>query len=337
MDPLDRTHRDLRGTLVALGGNAFAVQSRPLSMGVQFELAERVLEDLLPLLRDPAPLLITHGNGPQVGHMLTRVERSLGEAYAIPLEVCVAETEGELGYVLLQSVHNVLCAHDLQRPVASILTQVRVDADDPAFLHPTKPIGPFYDAERAEVLRAQGFELREDAGRGYRRVVASPAPCEVLDPDVIQVLWEMGAIVIAAGGGGVPVVERDGERDGRVEGVEAVVDKDATACLLARMLGARRLLLITAVPCAYLDFGRESQRAIGEIDVAAAESALAAGHFAPGSMAPKVQAGIDFARASGGTCVICAPENLSAALDGEAGTRIVGMHGSGHRVDSDHS
>ena len=333
MDRLDRTHRDLCGTLVALGGNAFAAQSRPLSMGGQFELAERVLEDLLPLLRDPAPLLITHGNGPQVGHMLTRVERSLGEAYAIPLEVCVAETEGELGYVLLQSVHNVLRAHGLRRPVASILSQVRVDADDPAFLHPTKPIGPFYDAERAEALRAQGFELREDAGRGYRRVVASPAPCEVLDPDVIRRLWEMGAIVIAAGGGGVPVVERDG----RVEGVEAVVDKDATACLLARMLGARCLLLITAVPCAYLDFGRESQRAIGEIDVAAAERALAEGHFAPGSMAPKVQAGIDFARAGGGTCVICAPENLSAALDGEAGTRIVGMNGSGHRVDPEYS
>ncbi len=296
-------------------------------MSGQFDLAERVLVGLLPLLRDAAPLLITHGNGPQVGHMLTRVERSLGEAYAIPLEVCVAETEGELGYVLLQSAHNVLHDNGLQRSVASILTQVRVDADDPAFRNPTKPIGPFYDDERAGALRARGFELREDAGRGYRRVVASPEPREVLDRDVIRVLWEMGAVVIAAGGGGVPVVERAG----RVEGVDAVVDKDATASLLACMLGARCLVLITAVPCAYLDFGQVSQRALGAIDVARAEAALADGHFAPGSMAPKVRAGIDFVRASGGTCVICAPENLSRALEGEAGTRIASGHGSTQR------
>ncbi len=318
MSSPDREHPHLHGTVVALGGNAFATESRPLTMSGQFDLAERVLADLLPLLRDEAPVLITHGNGPQVGHMLTRVERSLGEAYAIPLEVCVAETEGELGYVLLQSAHNVLRTHDLQRPVASILTQVRVDADDPAFFRPTKPIGPFYDARRAEALRAQGFELIEDAGRGHRRVVPSPAPREVLDREVVQALWEMRAVVIAAGGGGVPVVERHG----RVEGVDAVVDKDATASLLARMLGARRLLLITAVPCAYLDFGREEQRAITAIEPAEAEAAMAAGHFAPGSMAPKVQAGIDFVRGSGGTCVICSPENLRAALDGEAGTRI---------------
>lgn len=324
MSQPDPAQRALCGTVVALGGNAFATQSRPLSMSGQFDLAERVLADLLPLLRDDAPLLVTHGNGPQVGHMLTRVERSLGEAYAIPLEVCVAETEGELGYVLLQSVHNVLRANDLQRSVASILTQVRVDADDPAFQSPTKPIGPFYDAERAEALRSEGFELREDAGRGYRRVVPSPQPREVIDRDVIEALWEMGAVVIAAGGGGVPVVDRGG----RLEGVDAVVDKDATAGLLARKLGARRLLLVTAVPCAYLDFGREGQRALGAIDVEQAEAAMAEGHFAPGSMAPKVQAGIDFARAGGGTCVICAPENLSAALEGEAGTRIAATTGA---------
>ncbi|MBW2273719.1 MAG: carbamate kinase [Deltaproteobacteria bacterium] len=312
--------RDLHGTVVALGGNAFATDTRPLTMRGQFELAERVAEDLLPLLRDAAPLLVTHGNGPQVGHMLTRVERSLGEAYAVPLEVCVAETEGELGYVLMQSLHNVMRANDLQRPVASVLTQVRVDADDPAFRQPSKPIGPFYDGPRAAALRADGFEVMEDAGRGYRRVVASPAPREILDCEVLVALWRMGAVVIGAGGGGVPVVERSG----RIEGVEAVVDKDATAELLARLLGARRLLLVTAVPCAYRDFGKPSQRAIGCIDPDEAEAALAEGHFAPGSMAPKVRAGTAFARACAGAgeCVICAPENLRAALDGQSGTRI---------------
>jgi carbamate kinase len=284
----------------------------------QFELAERVLCDLVPLLRDESPLLVTHGNGPQVGHMLTRVERSLGEAYAIPLEVCVAETEGELGYVLLQSLHNVLRAAGLRRPVASVLTQVRVDAADPAFDRPTKPIGPYYDAQRADAMRTEGFELAEEPGRGHRRVVASPAPIEVLDREVIQLLWEMGAVVVAAGGGGVPVVERGD----RIEGVDAVVDKDATAGLLARLLAARRLLLVTAVPCAYLDFGRPGQRPIGRTDPDQAQAALADGHFAPGSMAPKVQAGIDFVRATGGSCVICAPENLRAALKGESGTRI---------------
>jgi carbamate kinase len=310
----------------------------------QFDLAERVLTDLAPLLRDEAPLLITHGNGPQVGHMLTRVERSLGEAYAIPLEVCVAETEGELGYVLLQGLHNVLWAQGLHRSVAGVLTQVLVDADDPAFQRPTKPIGPYYDAERAGSLRAQGFELVEEAGRGHRRVVASPAPLKVLDSEVIQALWEMGAVVVAAGGGGVPVVGRDdregreergegGERGGRIQGVDAVVDKDATACLLARMLGARRLLLITAVPCAYLDFGKDTQRSIGRIDPDAAEAALAAGHFASGSMAPKVQAGIDFVRGDGGSCVICAPENLRAALQGDSGTLIFGPGDAGSNVE----
>ena len=318
MPSTTRPQPDLPGTVVALGGNAFATGSHPLTMRGQFDLAERVATDLLPLLRDAAPLLLTHGNGPQVGHMLTRVERSLGEAYSVPLEVCVAETEGELGYVLMQSVHNVLSANGLERPVASVLTQVRVEADDPAFRRPSKPIGPFYDAGRAEALRAEGFELVEDAGRGYRRVVASPAPCEILDAEVLVALWRMGAVVIAAGGGGVPVVERDG----RIEGVEAVVDKDATASLLARHLDARRLILVTAVPCAYLDFDQPGQRAIGDITPDAAEAALAQGHFSPGSMAPKVQAGIDFARSGSGECIICAPENLPAALAGGSGTRI---------------
>jgi carbamate kinase len=326
MSGLDRAAPDLCGSVVALGGNAFATEARPLTMRGQFELAESVLEDLLPLLRDEAPLLITHGNGPQVGHMLTRVERSLGEAYAIPLEVCVAETEGELGYVLLQSLHNVLARHGIERSVASILTQVRVDPDDPAFRHPTKPIGPCYAADRAEALRARGFELVEEAGRGQRRVVPSPTPLEVLDLEVIEALWERGAVVIAAGGGGVPVVVREG----RLEGVDAVVDKDATASLLARRLGARRLLLITAVPCAYLDFGKPSQRAIGRVDAEQASAMLADGHFAEGSMRPKVQAGIDFARA-GGTCVICSPGNLSAALADASGTRIAGSSDSAFR------
>jgi len=222
--------------VVALGGNAFAAPQQRLTMAGQFEFARQALAQLRPLLELEFQVLITHGNGPQVGFELIRVEAALGQAYAVPLDVCVAESEGELGYVLTQSLHEVLAQFGRSRPIASLLTQVVVDASDPAFAEPTKPIGGFYSEAQADELRRKGFQVREDAGRGYRRVVPSPRPLEIIEAPVIRQLLELGIIVIAAGGGGIPVV-RCGET---LRGIEAVVDKDLTAALLAHHLTGRQ-------------------------------------------------------------------------------------------------
>ncbi|MEN8181665.1 MAG: carbamate kinase [Myxococcota bacterium] len=304
--------------VVALGGNAFSRRSSGLTMEGQFRFAHEALAQLAPLLGPSHQLVLSHGNGPQVGHMLVRVERTLGEAYAVPLEVCVAETEGELGYVLLQSLHNVIADLGVRRPIASLLTQVVVSPEDDAFLNPTKPIGPFYDARRAAALRVKGFELREEAGRGFRRVVPSPEPLEIVDLDVLEQLLERGVLVIAAGGGGIPVV-REG---GRLSGIDAVVDKDLTAALLADRVGADRLVILTGVPCAYLHYGREDQQPLGLLSPERVTELLAEGHFPPGSMGPKMEAARRFATRCGRRAIVCDPESLEAALRGEAGTAV---------------
>lgn len=305
-------------TLVVLGGNAFARPGEPLTMAGQFDFARRALEPLGDLLAGDTPLLLTHGNGPQVGHMLVRVEAALGRAYTIPLEVCVAESEGELGYVLQQTLYNLLAERGSARPIAALLTQVVVSPDDPAFREPTKPIGQFYSAVQARELQRQGFAVREDAGRGWRRVVASPWPTEIVELPVIERLLEWGAIVIAGGGGGIPVVRRSG----CLTGVEAVVDKDLAAALLGRALGAELLLILTGVPCAYLDFGSPRQTPLGRIGLERARQLIAQGHFAPGSMLPKMQAAVQFADRPGTRSIVCDPASLVAALKGRAGTIV---------------
>lgn len=304
--------------VAALGGNAFVRPGDTLSMEGQFRFAHESLSQLAPLFSPDVELVFAHGNGPQVGHMLIRVEHSLGEAYAIPLEVCVAESEGELGYVLLQSLHNVLSDIGVRRPVASLLTQVIVDEADPAFDEPTKPIGPHYDAERARALEGQGFVVREDSGRGYRRVVPSPEPRAIVDIDLVLRLLEAGAVVIAAGGGGIPVVERGG----RLDGVDAVIDKDLTAALLADAVGAERLVILTGVPCAYRDYGTERQEPLGALTPEQVAGLLADGHFPAGSMGPKMEAARRFASQPGRDAIICDPASLEAALSGNAGTRV---------------
>ncbi len=305
-------------TVVALGGNAFAAPNKPLTMASQFEFAESALSQLHPLLGADTRLLIAHGNGPQVGHLLMRAEAALGKAYAVPLEVCVAESEGELGYVLEQSLYNVLAQRGSQRPIASLLSQVLVSADDPAFAHPTKPIGMFYDRSQAAELERHGFRMCEDAGRGYRRVVPSPSPREILGVDVVRALLDLGVIVIAAGGGGIPVIRRDG----RLHGVAAVVDKDLTAALLADQIDARLLLILTDVPCAYRDFNTPHQRPIGRTSTRELAALGKAGHFAAGSMAPKIEAAIAFVSRPERRAVICNPDSLVAALAGAAGTVV---------------
>jgi carbamate kinase len=309
---------EARRIVVALGGNAFAHRADELTMSGQQGFAEEAMRSLVPLFASGADVVLTHGNGPQVGHMLVRVERSLGAAYELPLSVCVAETEGELGYVLAQSLHNVLAEHGLLRPIASMLTQVEVDATDPAFAAPEKPIGPFYDHTRAEALRASGFPVVEDAGRGWRRVVPSPAPLAIVEQEVIVKLLEHGVIVVAVGGGGIPVV-RKGER---LDGVDAVIDKDRASALLAECIGADLLLVLTGVPSAYTDFTSAARAPIGEARSSDVRALAREGHFPPGSMGPKMEAAVRFVEATSGTAIITDPAHVAEALAGRAGTIV---------------
>lgn len=301
-----------------LGGNAFVSPGERLTMAGQFRYAAVALRALEPLLAAKTPLVVSHGNGPQVGHMLVRVEQALGEAYALPLEVCVAESEGELGYVLQQTLYNLLHELGVSRPVVSLLTQVEVAADDEAFDHPDKPIGPAYDSERADELRRAGFAVREDPGRGHRRVVASPKPVAVVELDVIEKLLGLGVLVIAAGGGGVPVV-RKGRR---LSGVDAVIDKDRTAALIADAIDADRLIILSGVPCAYASFASAEQRPIGSVTRAELARLADEGHFPAGTMGPKVEAALSFTAAPGRTAIICDPPSLGGALTGQAGTIV---------------
>ena len=306
-----------RGVAV-LGGNAFVPPDGALTMAGQFHFAREALGHLRPLLQPGVELVLGHGNGPQVGHMLARVEQSLGEAYALPLEVCVAESEGELGYVLLQSLHNVLASLGVTRSVVSLLTQVRVDPGDPGFQRPQKPIGPVYDAARARELKARGFPVADDPGRGLRRVVPSPEPLEIIEADVIERLLSMGVIVIAAGGGGIPVL-RQGDA---LRGVDAVVDKDLTAALLADVIGAELLVVLTGVPCAYLHFATPAQAPLRRLTPEQVRAHARDGHFPAGSMGPKMEAAARFASVPGRRAIICDPPSLPAALDMQAGTLV---------------
>ncbi len=309
-----------RRVLVALGGNAFAKPGRVLTMEGQLQFAREAVSFLTPLLDQNVSLVLTHGNGPQVGHILSRVEAGLGKAYSIPLEVCVAESEGELGYVLEQALHNLLVERGRTPSIATLLTQVVVDPDDPAFTTSTKPIGAYYDREQAAELTQKGFALQEDRARGgYRRVVPSPAPKDIIEWDVIDKLLKSGTLVIAAGGGGIPVVR---DKTGQLCGVEAVVDKDLASALLGEKLGARLLVILTDVPCVYTCFGSPQQQPITTIDIRQAARFCDEGHFAVGSMKPKMEAAIRFANRPGARTIICDPPSLQEALLGRAGTII---------------
>lgn len=305
-----------RRVVAALGGNAFATPDGRITVERQFAFAREALSCLGPLLRPPFELLLSHGNGPQVGHQLARAELALGRAYPLPLDVCVAQTQGELGYVLERTLRDLLSG---ARPVVTLVTEVEVDPADPAFGDPLKPVGPFLDEAGAAALRARGASVRDDAGRGLRRVVPSPDPRRVLEAEVMARLLDQGVLVVAAGGGGVPVVAT--ARGWR--GVEAVVDKDLTAALLADAVGAGLLLLVTDVPCAYTDFRAARRAPVGRVGAARARALLAEGHFEPGSMAPKIEACLRFASRPGRRAVVCDPPSLAAALRGEAGTIVL--------------
>jgi carbamate kinase len=297
--------------VIALGGNALLRQREPMTAEAQRANVKRAVAALLPLFDAGHQLVITHGNGPQVG--LLALQAAAGPADgAYPLDVLDAESEGMVGYLIEQEVDNALPGGRL---VATLLTQILVDRRDPAFRHPTKPIGPFYDkAEAAQLAEARGWTVA-DVGSGWRRVVPSPRPLQVLEARVIELLASQGVTVICAGGGGIPVLERS---DGALIGIEAVIDKDLASALLARQLRADHLLLLTDVNGAYLDWGSASARLIKR----AGARALNAADFAPGSMGPKIEAAVGFAAETGRPASIGRLEDAARVLVGTAGTRI---------------
>lgn len=265
--------------------------------------------------------MITHGNGPQVGNILRRAEIAATEIYGLPLDTCVADSQGGIGYMLQQVLENELKAVGLGHAPVTIITQCVVSADDPAFRNPTKPIGGFMTREQAALRREKdGWAVVEDSGRGWRRVVPSPHPVEIVEWAVIKRLVEAQEIVIACGGGGIPVVRR---ADGELRGVEAVIDKDRASALLARQIGADLLWVVTGVERVAIRFGKPDQRTFERLTVAEAEGFAAEGHFPPGSMGPKIQAAVEFVKATGKEALISPTERLPDALAGRTGTRIV--------------
>jgi carbamate kinase len=295
--------------VVALGGNALIRAGERGTAAEQLAALRDTVAALEPLLAEE--LVITHGNGPQVGNQLIRQERAAEEVPPLPLWLAVAQTQAEIGALIEAELAPVA-----GRPVACLLTHVRVDADDPAFDTPTKPVGPFYGAEEAERLeRERGWRLAEDAGRGFRRVVPSPIPLEIVELESVRALLAAGAIPVALGGGGIPVAAQNG----KLKGIDAVIDKDRASALLAKELGAERLLILTEVPAVYETFGSRDQRELRELSADDAEGLLP--HLPVGSMRPKVEAAVDLARA-GGETLITSQDALTEALAGRAGTRI---------------
>ncbi len=307
--------------VVAIGGNSLIPDAEHQSVEDQFRAARATDHSLGELVARGLEVAVVHGNGPQVGFILLRSELARHQLHEVPLDVCVADTQGAIGYLLQQKLVEDLRVRGIDRGVVSLVTQVEVDPDDPAFAAPTKPIGSFLDAEEAaQRHRDEGWDVAEDADRGWRRVVASPRPRRILELDAIRRLLDDGFVVIAVGGGGIPVVV---DPDGTLRGVAAVIDKDHAAALLATELGAARLLISTAVDRVSLHFGTPRQRAVDHLTLAEARAHLADGHhFAPGSMAPKIEAVTTFLAAGGHEAVITSPALLPAALDGRAGTRI---------------
>ena len=302
--------------VIALGGNALG--NTPYE---QLRLVQQTAKPIVDLIEAGHKVVIAHGNGPQVG-MINLAMSTAAEAKAIksdmPFPECGAMSQGYIGYHLQNSIQNELAARGLCKSVATVVTQVLVDPNDPAFSHPTKPIGAFYTKAQAEAIAAEkGYTMVEDAGRGYRQVVPSPKPIDVIEKDAVNTLIDAGHVVITVGGGGIPVVREWN----RLVGVPAVIDKDFASAKLAELVDADRLVILTAVDRVMIHYGKPEQRAIERMTCAEAEQYIAEGHFAPGSMLPKVQAAMSFAR-TGKEAIIASLENAAAALRDESGTVV---------------
>ncbi|HUB01900.1 MAG TPA: carbamate kinase [Terriglobales bacterium] len=306
--------------LIAVGGNSLIRAGEKGTISEQLANARRTAREIVGLIRRGYRIVLTHGNGPQVGAALLRSEAGASQVPGLPLDVCDAATQGEIGYILEQAIEGELQAAGMSVPVISVLTQSVISLDDPAMKNPNKPVGPFYSREEAlERQRQLGWQVVEDAARGYRRVVPSPEPIEIIELAVIRDLVDQRVLVIACGGGGVPVALRDGQP----VGVEAVIDKDRASALLASGLRVDLFVISTDTDYVYLDYKKPAQRPLHEVRAAELQRYLEENHFAPGSMAPKIESVLRFLRAGGKEAIITSAETLEDAVNGGAGTHIL--------------
>ncbi|MEO0019865.1 MAG: carbamate kinase [candidate division WOR-3 bacterium] len=307
-------------TVLAIGGNSLIRKKESNSFSEQMATLEATCVPVVELASSGERVIITHGNGPQVGFVLLRSHLARNRLPEIPLDAANAQTQAEIGYMIQQVLDNLFRRKGIGGRAVTVVTQVVVDKNDPAFLNPSKPVGPFYTREEAAKLQRElGWCIKEDAGRGFRRLVPSPLPKSVVEVEEIKSLIQTGAIVIACGGGGIPVVEENGG----LRGVAAVIDKDLASALLANLIGAERLIISTAVDSVYLNYGQPDAKPLGEVKMAEMKRYLEEGHFPEGSMGPKVEAGLRFLDGGGKEVIITDPEHLLAAIGGKAGTRIV--------------
>ena len=301
--------------VIALGGNAILKRGEEATIAKQFSNTRKAMHSLIPLIKKHS-VVITHGNGPQVGNIMIRVEEALGKAYKIPLEVAVAESEGEMGYMIEQCLQNELQSHNIKKPVVSILTQVVVDKADGAFKKPTKPIGPYYSKKHADALKRKGFHFVKIAD-SYRRVVPSPRPKKIVESDAIKKLLD-STIVIAAGGGGIPVFMAGKS----LRGIEAVIDKDLASACLAKNIKADMLIMLTDIRKVALNYKKKNQKNLDKLTINEAKQYLKGGHFPVGSMGPKIEAAIDFLEHGGKKAIITTPGTLAKAMRERDGTVI---------------
>ena len=307
--------------VIAIGGNSLIEDPKKVTVDAQYRAAEKTAHHIADIIERGNRVVIVHGNGPQVGYILLRSEYARKILHAVPLDSCVADTQGAIGYQLQKALDNEFIARGMSNRAVTVVTQVEVDPADPSFGNPTKPIGSFMTEEDAlEHQKNFGWAVKEDAGRGWRRVVPSPKPQSIIELDTIKFLSESGAAVIAAGGGGIPVIR---DEEGALWGKEAVIDKDLAAAILAKSLKADAFIISTAVEKVCLDYNKPTQRSIDEMTTEEARKYSDEGQFAPGSMLPKIQAIVDYIESTGNLGMITDPEHIPSALKGEAGTRIV--------------
>lgn len=306
--------------VVAIGGNSLIKDEGHKTVTDQFHAVQETTTHIANMIAQGWNVVVTHGNGPQVGFILLRSELASKVLHTVPLDVCGADTQGAIGYMIQQALHNEFLRLGISRQCLTVVTQVRVDRDDPAMHNPSKPIGSFYSEQDARAKMESGWVMVEDAGRGWRRVVPSPQPKEIIERDAIETLIKDGFIIIAVGGGGIPVVQ---DEEGKLTGVEGVIDKDLASSLLATELHADLLLISTAVEQAALNYKKPDQRNLARITLSEAKRYYQEGHFARGSMGPKIQAVINYLERGGRAALITTPEAIGRALEGQTGTWIV--------------
>lgn len=306
--------------VVALGGNALIEEGTQGTIQEQFENTRKSMAAIVGLIKEGHHVVLTHGNGPQAGVHLIRNEAGAAQVPPATLNVIVADTQGSIGYMVQQSLMNALVKAGVKKDVVTVVTQVVVDKNDPSMLNPSKYVGPFFKEADLNACKSKGWVMKEDPGRGYRRVVASPIPVDVVEKGTINELLKSGKVVIAVGGGGVPVCRN---ADGTLDGVDAVIDKDRASALLASQIGADELLILTGVDRVAINFKKPDMKVLDSMTVAEAEKHMADGQFPKGSMGPKIEAAVDFIKRGGKLVVITSLEKAQDAVDGKAGTRVV--------------